>query len=546
MPPGGNTLMNVHATSRHLTVDSLGSHTASIDVCFDGARVWSIDVRDEDAAHAPHVFAWPEALLPLLTGRSRVSIHDSATSVELGAVEARFSGATHRTRVADGAGAPLVVNKWGRLGVALETMGAETQRLIVARSAELVEWLDARGLRPFVVGGTLLGAVRSGTLLPHDDDADIAYLSAHTAPVDVAVEAFRLGRELVAAGYEIQRHSATHMQLLFRDDAGALLHYIDVFAAFFSADGQINQPFHVRGEMQAAQLLPFQSVTIGDTEFPAPADTNHWLTINYDENWRTPIPGYVLETPVSTRRRFENWFGAFNLHREFWNEHYDPQRTGAATDADWETGAAWLLAETAGGRGDWLVDVGCGAGALTHRLTEARPNRHVLGLDFSEVALERAREATASSPQQRSAKIQFGHANMYRLSSLTSLQDAGVSGPFDAVANHLFEQLGHLGREQGWRLLRMAIRSGGEARFTFHAHHAHNVQFEDPTGWHLSELELSQEAARWGLAVQFVPLCPHHAPCDTHCRRPTGAMVTQRTPTPHSAPTPIAPHGRPE
>ncbi len=516
--------MQPFVTPSALALPSLPPGTASIDVRFDDQRVWSVDVRPHsgELLRVP----WPAALQPYLVGRTRLSVHDSATGIELGSAEIEFTEDPGRVRVADEAGSPLVVNKWGRLGATLETMGAGAQRVIIDRAAHIVSELSRIGLRPFIVGGTLLGGIRTGSLLPHDDDADIAYLSKYVNPADVAREGFRVGAELAAAGYEIRRHSATHLQLLFRDDAGEVVHYIDVFAAFFSADGQINQPFHVRGEMRPDQLLPFRTVTLDGTEFPAPADAEHWLTINYDENWRTPIPGYVLETPLPTRRRFDNWFGAFNLHREYWDEHYARAVESDLPGRAWRLGAAWLAGESDALSAPSLVDLGCGDGTLAIELAHLRPERRVVGLDYSDRALALARTAaSAAAVRAPGGGIEFLHANLYRLTSLRAPRDAGITGPFDLVANHVLEQLGMQGREQAWRLIRMAIRSGGSARFTVHAHHDADVKFEDPTGWHLGRGALEREAERFGLALAFTPLA--RATGTVPGRRPTGVTVSR-------------------
>lgn len=518
--------MNLTATS--LTLPALPQGTASLDVRFDGTRVWSIDVRGTSPlAAAGQALPWPEALRPLLSGSTRVSLADSATGAEISAAEVSFTDEPHRTSITDASGTALAVNKWGRLGVALEYMGAEAQRLIVQRAAEIVEFLAANGLRPFVVGGTLLGAVRAGGLLPHDDDADIAYLSRHTSPADVAIEAFHLGHALTAAGYEVKRHSATHMQLLFND--GPVPYYIDVFTAFFTPDGQINQPFHVRGAMREDQMLPFGTVAIAGTQFPAPADTEHWLTINYDENWRTPIPGFQLHTPEGTRRRFDGWFGAFNLHRDFWDEFFAaPAEERTHDEAAWAAGRAWLA--SADSRSGSVIDLGCGSGALTRDLATQRPGCRVIGADFSAPALSSA-AAHGLAGEDRGRVPEYAHVNLYRATALALPRELSISGAFDLVANNVFEQLGHHGREFGWRLCRMALRSGGNAHFTFHGKPAADVHFDDPTGWHLTREQVTEEASRFGLVVTFeslagdrdlfgatVALSPHSAQTSVHAQ----------------------------
>ena len=238
----------------------------SLDFYFDDLRVWSVDIRGGNGS-SPKQVTIPAVIQPYLRGSTRLTVRNSATGEILESQDLRFSDSDDRVRIADEHDVPLAVNKWGRLARTLEQF-TDTHQLILERTAELAGFLRARGLRPFIVGGTLLGAVRDGKLLPHDDDADLAYLSEHTDPTQIALEHFQLSEALKAAGYSIVQHGGAHMQLHFPSSDETPQYYIDIFAAFFTDDGCINQPFHVRGPMRQNQLLPFIDVQIGDFSFP--------------------------------------------------------------------------------------------------------------------------------------------------------------------------------------------------------------------------------------------------------------------------------------
>ena len=72
----------------------------------------------------------------------------------------------------------------------------------------VIDALGRCGVAAFPAYGTLLGAVRAGKVIGHDNDADVGYISGHTHPVDVIRESFRLQRELCALGFEIEDDEA--------------------------------------------------------------------------------------------------------------------------------------------------------------------------------------------------------------------------------------------------------------------------------------------------------------------------------------------------
>ncbi|KUF08593.1 class I SAM-dependent methyltransferase [Leucobacter sp. G161] len=495
--------MSFSATAAGVALPDLDPDIQSVDVRFGDDRVWSIDLTVLPSKR-PELIEWPVALKPYLVGTATVVLVQSGSGRVLATEQARFTDAEVATRVLDDSGVPLAVNKWGRLGKTLEAGNPGVQERILERTEEVMGRLTEMGLRPFVVGGTLLGGVRDQALLPHDDDADVAYLSRHRNPLDVAAEGFTVGRKLEALGYELVRHSATHMQLYFRDSGGGLDYYVDVFTAFFTDDGHINQPFHVRGEMREDQMLPFGEVEIQGRMFPAPADAEAWLVINYDENWRTPIPGYRLHTPRSTVRRFQNWFGSFHYTRDFWNDHY---RTGdTEVDEPWASGRDWILAHESALQSRWLVDLGTGAGVLAAELRDRGAHRTVVAADYSPNAL-----ALAST--HGGERLAVVHTNLYRNLSLAMPVDAGIDGPFDLVANHLIQHLGPHAFPQAMRLIRMALRSGGRAYATLYGEVDVEATHSGPMSWAMPPEVLQERAADYGLRAEIfeIPAGSHES-----------------------------------
>ncbi|MGJ9411319.1 methyltransferase domain-containing protein [Aeromicrobium sp. CF4.19] len=466
---------------------------SSLDVILNGHRVWSIDLVSDLSKREQLEHPWPGPLVPFLDGTAHVQVVDSAAGTTLWTADVHLGDSQDPIEVVDALGRHVAMNKWGRLGKTFSGSEEGMRTRLLDRLDILIALLQELEFKPFVVGGTLLGAVRSGEILSHDDDADIAYLSEHSHPVDISLENSRLTDELTSRGYEIVKHSNTHLQITFRTDDGTVDTYIDIFTAFYTQDGQINQPFHVRGPLARSSMTPFSTVELAARLYPAPAVPEDWLVVNYDENWRTPLPGYKLRTPRATARRFQSCFGSYNFQRDFWEEHYT-----ASEDVDDPAdlrAADHLLASTSDG--DIVIDLGCGAGSIAQHL--AQHGRRVQAFDYSPAAIARARQSGSDG-------VDWHRANLIDLREVADVLEviARADRPVHLLANHLLERLGHHGRANAWRVVRQVVRAGGRAVALVDAQHAPDVTFADPTTWHLELETIAAETEPFGLRAATV------------------------------------------
>jgi hypothetical protein len=155
--------------------------------------------------------------------------------------------------------------------------------------------LKNKGLKPFLMSGTLLGYAREGGLLPHDKDIDLgiigwdnqfvvaeALLEAGHFKIDLS-QLTGSNRFLISA-HDLRNGMAADI-FLFHDKGDYFLHGID-FDMGFSQNFRFSK-------------FGLQEVEFLDERFYAPDDIDRNLRENYGD-WRTPAPSYVVtvESPA--------------------------------------------------------------------------------------------------------------------------------------------------------------------------------------------------------------------------------------------------------
>lgn len=444
---------------------------ATYDVCLNGQHVWSL-VPGRDTRHQDHgyVVRWPKALTRFLSGHADVELRRHGDPRPVAAVGFVFAGRDdEEVSVRGPHGEALILDKWGRLTKPLSGEGSRVVGLLLDEVEALLRFLNDRaGVPAFICYGTLLGAVRNGRLIGHDNDVDIAYLSDQAYPVDVVREGFRVERLLRAEGWRVRRGSGTRLNVQVRLGDGSV-RFVDIFTAHW-VEGRLYIPSDTGFELSRSTLLPLTTVELHGRPMPAPADSETLLAATYGEGWRVPDPAFQYSTPTWLSRRLGGWFGGLMARRKHWDSFYSAQ--WQAVPKKPSPFAEWVAAEHPSSRR--LVDVGSGTGrdAIWFALDDSR---ETLGVDYSFKALRRA----AKRANRLGASAEFEELNLHDLRAVLALGARLAHDPrtCDIYVRLTLNGLEPHGQQNVIRLASMALRREGllflEFRTPKDRHRAH-------------------------------------------------------------------------
>jgi SAM-dependent methyltransferase len=430
------------------------------DVLINGDHVWSLKPSRDAARRGNRLVArWPKALKRYLVGRARVTLRQHAADDVLAVGEHVFGGEPDReVRVADKSGNVLVLDKYGRLIRPLSAEAASSLDTLLDQTEQLLGDLrEKAGVPAFIAYGTLLGAVRNGELIGHDNDLDLGYVSEHAYPVDVIREGYRVERALQKAGWTVRRGSGTRLNVRIRQPDGRL-RFVDVFTAHW-VDDVLYMPSDTGFRLPREAVLPLTSVELHGRRMPAPADHERLLAATYGEGWRSPDPSFQYETPRWLARRLNGWFGGLRTRRKVWDTFY----AGAGRNLTQEPSpfAEWVTEHYPSSRP--LLDVGTGNGR--DALWFAGQGRPVTAVDYMISVLDRA----SRRAEDLGLPASFATVNCYDSREMLALGTrlSRADGPVDVYARFMLHALEEPGRDNLVRLASMVLRQGGHLFLEF-------------------------------------------------------------------------------
>ncbi|MFT4009791.1 MAG: hypothetical protein QM655_07075 [Nocardioidaceae bacterium] len=424
------------------------------DVYANGQHIWSLQpLRDTVAETDVLLAAWPKALRRFLRGVADIEIREHVSGRIVAAGSHVFKGGHDRhMAVRNAAGAPLILDKYGRLIKPLSADSDKQVDSLMRQCAELLRVLqDDAGVPAFISYGTLLGAARNGRIIGHDNDVDLAYLSRQNHPVDVIRESYRIERLLTDKGWTVRRGMGTRLNVRLPGADGSL-RFVDVFTAHW-VDGVLYMPSDTGFDgFDEASLLPLTTLELHGHPMPAPKEYERLLEATYGPGWRVPDPSFQYDTPRWLVRRLEGWFGGLHPYRKQWDSFY-ASRAGRRLPTQPTPFARWVHRHHGSDRP--LVDLGTGTARDARWF--AKQGRDVLGVDYSLSVLGRDLRLP-DGVQVKRAPV-----------NLADLRDVLVLGhrlshhpePVDLYARFLLHNLDPQSRQNLLRLARMSLRRGG-------------------------------------------------------------------------------------
>ncbi len=148
------------------------------------------------------------------------------------------------------------------------------------------------GVCAFVTSGTLLGLVRDQRVIPHDDDFDLAYVSAYSDKPDILRERREIFECINGRGKISIRNNGGHFGVFSR--ANNVDAYFDLFTGWIS-DGFFNEDPLDPNVIRPEDILPLQKRVFYGVEVNLPAYPEALLKVNYGPGWRSPDPSFRFD-----------------------------------------------------------------------------------------------------------------------------------------------------------------------------------------------------------------------------------------------------------
>ena len=154
----------------------------------------------------------------------------------------------------------------------------------------------------FVAYGSLLGLVRDGKFIAHDDDFDSGFIVEAETPEEAAVRLHEVMDHLRAAGHKVTGNGYLgNFNLGFPD-----LPSVDMFLMYYRTKTGELCSYNLAHKCSLDMMLPLKAAKFTDAQVLIPNDAHAMLAATYGEGWATPDPYFQWDmTPYHDQLKNE-------------------------------------------------------------------------------------------------------------------------------------------------------------------------------------------------------------------------------------------------
>lgn len=204
-------------------------------------------------------------------------------------------------------------NKWGNSVVRFKNRPAASVEKMLDDALDMTRYFkDTFDIDIHLAYGTLLGAIRDGGLIKHDDDFDVSYISNKNKIEDVILERKEICRKLEVDGYLANVVSDAHFTANFNNS------YFDITLSW-QEKGFYNLYYLSFETISIDKVLPLTSLNVFGRDFLAPKDSELVLADIYGASWNRPIKDF---SPAKNRWEVEQNFMIFRKDFDLWKPYF--------------------------------------------------------------------------------------------------------------------------------------------------------------------------------------------------------------------------------
>lgn len=241
---------------------------------------------------------------------------------------------------------------------------------------------DKFGYDLFPTYGTMLGAIREGDFIGHDNDFDSVYISRETSSEKVRQEFVDICEFLIDEGYSVFSKK-THIWVRVPDTR----YKFDIFYSYFTPEGKYKLSYGYHGEelQKSDEFFELVDHKINDLTIQIPKNSEKMLGQIFGNDWRIPNPGFSHHA-LSRRWDTNYHLSAEQVSSLYWKQFYrDNPISGGSMFAEFvaqRIGPASVIAE-----------LGCGTGRDS--VYFAKQGFTISASDRSADAIEQGRQSAS-------------------------------------------------------------------------------------------------------------------------------------------------------